>query len=110
VITEIDREFGDMIREARVKLDMPQPRLARLMSRHGFAWQQSTVSKAELAQRPVSVGEAATLAVLLRLDVNLRDLGVKLPPCPVCLDSPPAGFTCQMCDAKGDAPDEGRAP
>lgn len=100
-----DQQFALIIREARERLKMSQGELARQMAARGFPYYQQTIRRIEEGRRKVSVGEAVALAVTLRMDGALADLGAGLAPapCPCCNDKPPAGMTCQECGAEGES-------
>jgi transcriptional regulator with XRE-family HTH domain len=98
----IDRSFAGMVHDGRKALKLSQGELARRMAGWGFPFYQQTVRRIEEGRRKVSVGEAAALAVALRLDASLSELGEKLPKiCPVCKDEPPPQFTCNVCGRSG---------
>lgn len=98
----IDKRFAETARQAREASGLPQTRVAKLMTGYGFPWEQSTVWRAEAGSRVVSVGEAAALAVTLRFDIKLADLGADLGElCGACSDNPPKGFTCDTCGRSG---------
>src|SRR6516225_3147504 len=97
-----DERFATNIREERERQKLSQGELARRMAERGFPFYQQTVRRIEEGRRKVSVGEAAALAVALRLDASLSELGEKLPKiCPVCKDEPPPQFTCNVCGRSG---------
>jgi len=84
---------------------MSQYALAREMEDRGWPWRQQTVARLETGQRMVRLGEAATLARMLRIDATLADLaegtGTLPDLCARCQDNPPSGFTCNTCGRAG---------
>lgn len=61
--------FGERLRAARELCGLSQKGVAALMSAAGHQWRQTTVSKTELAERPVSLDEAAELALIVGLEL-----------------------------------------
>jgi transcriptional regulator with XRE-family HTH domain len=93
--------FGTQMKDARRARGWTQQRMAGRMNAAGFSWVQTTVTKTERASRPVPVEEAAALAAILHLDLNVLIPDLRELRCPVCDDRPPAGFTCNACGATG---------
>ena len=101
-VTPIDERFAEMVRGGRAVSRLPQSRVAKLMTGYGFPWGQQTVTRVETGSRTVSVGEAVTLAVVLRFDASLSKLGSSLRQlCAACAGEPPDGFTCNTCGRAG---------
>jgi transcriptional regulator with XRE-family HTH domain len=69
-VTVLDR-FGSRARALRVSQQRSQGAVAARMRQLGHDWHQTTVSKVETRQRPVSLREAYDLA--RALDRDLRD-------------------------------------
>jgi transcriptional regulator with XRE-family HTH domain len=68
-------------------------------------WSVAVWSAAEASgrvrQRSWTADELAVLAELFRVPVG--DLFDPQPPCPVCGDRPPVGFSCNSCGSAGGA-------
>lgn len=94
----IDERFASALAGAREKCRLSQVGLAMQMSALGWPWRQQTVTRVETGRRTVTVGEGVTLALILGFELAALADGMDLAPaCPVCLDSPPDGFTCNEC-------------
>lgn len=65
----VEAALGERVRELRQARGWSQDHLARRMRSIGFNWMQSTVAKTEAAERPIRVGEAASLATVFEVDI-----------------------------------------
>lgn len=102
-VNPVEAQFGSLAREARVRIGFSQSQVAEWMAGQGFPGRhQTTVSKIEHAQHPVTLSEAAGLAALLGFDFSLRDAaGSFSVPCRNCLGVPRPRFICADCGAEG---------
>ena len=63
-------ELARRIRQGRLDRDWSQVELARQMTREGHPWHQTTVAKAELAEREVRFTELLSLAQVLAIPLE----------------------------------------
>jgi len=75
------RWFGENLKYVRERQSESQTGLATKMANLGFPFHQTTVSRIEVGERPVQLGEALALAKIIGIDVRLmirRPSGVRL--------------------------------
>jgi len=67
----IDERFAENLRTARTGMGISQGELARQMAARGWPYYAQTVNRVEAGQRKVSVGEAKSLAEILRTTIDM---------------------------------------
>lgn len=89
------------MRTHRRRLDISQDALAAKLG-----WIKQVVSVLEAgpySKRQRKLGLDETVLIAEALGVTLDDLMRAVPPCGMCDDKPPTGFTCNDCGRTGDA-------
>lgn len=68
-ISEIDRDFGERVREARTGNGMKQDQLAEAVEALDIGMTPATIGKIERGERRVTIGEATAIARALDMEV-----------------------------------------
>lgn len=84
---QLERQFGQTVRQHRKSIHMSQQRLAAAMSGLGFDMHQTTFAKIERAARPILLTEALALSDLLMIHPDLWPKPTAFSPQPWTIPS-----------------------
>lgn len=93
-----ETQFARAVRDALTARGWQQQDLCDELLRHGIEFHNTTISKIVTDKRAVRLDEAAAIAAVLGISLD-----VFIPPdrCAHCASEPPAGYTCNACRISG---------
>lgn len=94
----ISHRVASRVRQLRLAQGLSVAALVQMMNLQGYQINQATVYERERGRHRMTVEEMVAFAKVLRVSPQFL---LDEPNCPVCLDVPLTGFTCDECHARG---------